>query len=66
MIDPSVDDLLEKYDSRFSLIISTSQRARQLIDGAESLYDKNDLKPVSIAVKEISDDLIKYKKPTIE
>lgn len=65
MIKPSVDDLLKKFDSRYSLIVATSMRARQLIDGEESVYDIHKLKPVTIAVKEISEGVIEYKRPPL-
>ena len=37
MINPSVVDLLKKVEDRYSLVIVTSRRARQIIDGAVPL-----------------------------
>ena len=37
MINPSVVDLLKKVEDRYSLVIVTSRRARQIIDGAKPL-----------------------------
>lgn len=37
MINPSVMDLLEKVDDRYSLVTITSRRARQLIEGQDPL-----------------------------
>lgn len=59
MIDPSIEKLLEKVGTRYEIIIGASKRARNLYEGAETTYDKNKLKPVTIAVKEINDDSIK-------
>ena len=39
MLYPSVDDLLEKVDSRYSLIMLASKRAHQLDEGAPELLD---------------------------
>ena len=40
-------------NSRYSIVIATSKRARQLIDGAEPLADAPCNKPLSIAVQEL-------------
>ncbi|ARW19971.1 DNA-directed RNA polymerase [Pediococcus pentosaceus] len=37
---PSVDDLLERVDSRYSLIMLASKRAHQLDEGQPELLDK--------------------------
>ena len=40
-------------NSRYSIVCATAKRARQLIDGAESLADAPCNKPLSIAVQEL-------------
>ena len=40
MVRPTVNELLDKIDDRFQLVIVTSRRARQLAEGAEPLTDK--------------------------
>ena len=40
-------------NSRYSIVLATSKRARQLIDGAEPLADAPCNKPLSIAVQEL-------------
>ena len=40
-------------NSRYSIVLATAKRARQLIDGAESLADAPCNKPLSIAVQEL-------------
>lgn len=37
MINPSITELLEKVEDRYSLVIVTSRRARQIIDGSKPL-----------------------------
>lgn len=64
MLHPSYSDLMgiinerseedgDKVKSRYSVIIATSKRARQLVDGAEPLVKMRSAKPLSIAVEEL-------------
>jgi DNA-directed RNA polymerase subunit omega len=61
MINPSVVELLEKVEDRYSLVIVTSKRARQLIDGAEELVDADSIKPLTIAINEVNEGAVSYK-----
>lgn len=54
MIEPSLEVLLEKVDSKFSLITMISKRARQLNSGYTKLIVTNSVKPVTIALEEIA------------
>ncbi len=60
MINPSIVDLLEKVDNRYSLVIVTSKRARQLIDGADKLTDVKSNKALTIAINEVNGRQISY------
>jgi DNA-directed RNA polymerase subunit omega len=40
-------------NSRYSIVLATAKRARQLIDGAEPLAEAPCNKPLSIAVEEL-------------
>ncbi len=66
MLHPSYSDLIEVVNSgveegeapvvqsRYSIVIATAKRARQLISGAEPLVEKAEgRKPLSIAVEEL-------------
>ncbi len=57
---PGIGELSEKVDSRYTLVVEASKRARELIAGAEPLVDGKDRKPVSIAVDEINRGLLTY------
>ena len=72
MLHPSYTELMEKINSeeyrgeepainsRYSIVIATSKRARELIGGAKPLVDGVEgEKPLSIAVKELYDGKIK-------
>ncbi len=58
LIDPSLEVLLTKADSKFSIVSMVSKRVRQLNAGWEPLIKVGDLKPVGIALKEIAEDKI--------
>lgn len=61
MINPAISGLLEKVDNRYSLVEVISKRARQLVNGEEALLETDIIKPVSVAIEEINEDLISYK-----
>jgi DNA-directed RNA polymerase subunit omega len=69
IIDPPIDELLSKVDSKYALVIFASKRARQindyyadlhegsLFDNVGPLVDSNvDDKPLSVALREINED----------
>jgi DNA-directed RNA polymerase subunit omega len=63
MLHPSIDELLGKVDSKYSLVVAASKRARQLRDGAKSeLRYRKSYKQVGLALEEIYEDLISYEK----
>lgn len=60
MIYPSMNNLMKKVDSRYTLVIAVAKRARMLEDGAPKLIDTKDEKCVSIATNEFYQNKIKY------
>ena len=47
-------------NSRYSIVMATSKRARQLIDGAPTpIEGAEDKKPLSVAVEEVNNGIIK-------
>lgn len=63
MINPSFKELDEVGDSRYTLVMLVSKRARKIIDGEKPLIETNSLKPVSIALEEVMAKKITYKRP---
>ncbi|SCG83514.1 DNA-directed RNA polymerase subunit omega [Proteiniborus sp. DW1] len=63
MLYPSINDLLKNVDSRYTLVLLVSKRARQIVDGAEPLVEPKSNKPVSIAVQEVSENKVTYTRP---
>ena len=71
MLHPSYSDLMKVansevevgehpvVNSRYSIVMATAKRARQIVDGDEPLVDDDDIKPLSIAVEELNQGKIK-------
>lgn len=71
MIHPSYTELMKVVNSevepgevpvvnsRYSIVMATSKRARQIIGGEEPLVDGSGKKPLSIAVEELNQSKIK-------
>ena len=60
MLYPSINDLRNKVDSKYTLVSLAAKRARDLIDGKPALVEIDTDKPVSIATEEIAEALITY------
>mgnify|MGYP002540252692 CR=1 FL=1 len=66
IVNPTIVELSEKVDSRYTLVVEASKRARQLVDGAQPLVDPKDMKPLRIAIDEINRGLIDHDVPQDE
>jgi len=66
MLHPSIGEITKKADSRYTLVMLTSKRARQIVDGSKPYIDTDSTKPVSIAIAEILEDKITYRRPEIK
>lgn len=63
MIYPTLKDLLEKVDSKYTLVVAVAKRARQLTDGQPKLTKAtSSSKPVTIAVHEIAEGKVTYER----
>ena len=60
MIYPSLDNLLKKVDSKYTLVILTSRRAREIVAGERPLVSSKSNKAVTIALEEIGADKVTY------
>ena len=60
MLYPSINILRDKVDSKYTLVMLASKRARDLIDKLPPLVKTDIDKPISIATEEIAEDLITY------
>lgn len=71
MIHPSYSDLMKvvnseaeqgegkAVNSRYSIVMATSKRARQLINGEDALVEGDARKPLSVAIDELNEGKIK-------
>ena len=54
MLYPSIDEMMNKVDSKYSLVVAASRRARQLREGEKNTIDApKSHKPVGMALEEI-------------
>lgn len=60
MIYPQLSAVLGKVDCRYTLVVATAKRARQLAEGAHKLTRCVSDKPVTVALNEINEDKITY------
>ena len=74
IIDPPIDNLLDKVDSKYQLVIFASKRARQINDYYSDLHEGNlfdnvgplvdssvEDKPLTIALHEINEDKLRLR-----
>ncbi|MFA9378581.1 MAG: DNA-directed RNA polymerase subunit omega [Lachnotalea sp.] len=71
MLHPSYTDLMKVVNSeveigeqpvvnsRYSIVLATSKRARQIIGGEIPLVDERGKKPLSIAIEELNSGIVK-------
>lgn len=61
MNQPSLDELMKKVDSRYTLVVVAAKRARQLTeDEGVKVADEKVRKPVSVALLEVVQGTTKY------
>ena len=58
MVKPAVTDLLKKVDNRYSLVIMTAKRARQIAEGEVPMTSVDEKSPVTLAVNEIYEEKV--------
>ena len=66
MMYPGVSELKDKADCRYTLVVESAKRARQLVEGAQPLTEESESNPVSQAAKEILLGKITYIAPEEE
>ncbi len=60
MLYPSVNSLLKRVDSRYTLVALIAKRARQLNRENQDKEENGDIKSVTMAIKEIEEGKIGY------
>ncbi len=60
IVQPTIVELSEKVDCRYTLVVEASKRARMLVDGEPPLIDPKEMKPLKVAVEEINRGLLTF------
>lgn len=55
---PALNDLIKLADNKYSLVLATAKRAREIVEGDEPLVKIKIDNPVTIATNEISEEMI--------
>jgi len=66
LLHPPIDEIKQKADSRYTLVIMAAKRARDLVADKPALIEIENNVPISIAAEEIVQDEITYRRPEEE
>jgi DNA-directed RNA polymerase subunit omega len=62
MNNPSIDVLLKKVHCKYTLSVFAAKRARDIMDGETVLAESSSHKPVTLALEEIAQGKIAYRR----
>jgi len=62
MNKPSLDKLMSKSDSRYTLVVAGARRARELTEAHNKLNSSKAFKAVTIALQEIAEGKISFER----
>ena len=60
MINPPINELLDKVENKYVLAMLVAKRARELYEGDEQLVDEHFVNLITTAVEEVYEDKIGY------
>ena len=63
LLYPPIDEIKQKADSRYTLVIMAAKRARDLVSEKPALVEIDNYVPISIAAEEIVKGEITYRRP---
>ena len=63
ILEPSLDTLMSKVDSKYALVVAAAKRGRQITDGHDRVSLETGPKAVSLALKEIVEGTISLVEP---
>ena len=64
IVQPTIVELSEKVDCRYTLVVEASKRGRQIVGGSQPLIDNAGMKPLKTAVEEINRGMIAFERPS--
>lgn len=62
MIHPSIDVLVNRVDSKYTLVVLAAKRAREIMSGDAALAESKSNKPVTIALEEVAKNAIAFER----
>lgn len=62
MIHPSLDSLVSKVDSKYTLVTLAAKRAREIMGGEPAAAESKSNKPVTLALEEISQNKVTFER----
>ncbi|KYZ77215.1 DNA-directed RNA polymerase subunit omega [Anaerosporomusa subterranea] len=65
MIHPSLDVLVNKVDSKYTLVVLTAKRAREIMSGEATTADSKSNKPVTLALEEIIQNHVSFERTKV-
>jgi DNA-directed RNA polymerase subunit omega len=65
MIQPSLDVLVKKVDSKYTLVVAAAKRAREIMDGDPAMVEIRSNKPVTVALQEIANGKLSYERTKV-
>ncbi|MGI5891867.1 MAG: DNA-directed RNA polymerase subunit omega [Bacillota bacterium] len=60
--NPPLNQLMQKVDSKYTLIVLAAKRARHLIANDTEMLQKNQCNPVSVALTDIIQEKVHWKR----
>lgn len=62
MIYPSLDVLVDKVDSKYTLVVLAAKRAREIMSGETPMVESKSNKPVTVALEEVAQARITFER----
>jgi len=62
MIEPSIDNLIDLVDSKYTMVVLAAKRAREIVDDDSTVTTIKSSKPVTIALYEMFEKKISYER----
>lgn len=63
IIYPPIDELMKKVDSKYTLVVATAKRAREIQKSGIVFTECESDKPVTIAINEINENKVTFTSP---
>lgn len=62
IVNPSIDQLMPKVDSKYTLVVLAAKRAREILDGSKVKSDRISTKNVTNALEEVVENKITFQR----